>query len=421
MKQCKVRAVSAALTLILVIGACSPRPAAPGESITPSSPVPTPTSPPTAAVPMLSPTPRPTATTTVKTPIAPRPTTIPELEIVDNLWEWTVIAGPSDEIQAGFDYDGEVLIWRRWTTPAGQSQTQVVQIGDEVHDLHQGPPGWEVTGHRVDGGLVVIVEYEELHGDYHLWVYDLGSGKRTLLEEWGGEPYRHQVPLISLDGHRLAWSTTPDDGRSCIRIRNLEEGTQFDAVCSPDDSIVLVWPCLRWPVLTYRSEELDTDSSCRTIYTLHLPDGQPQPHQVTECDGFRGAADETVLVWTEMPEGCEYPSAVPIYGEGLDGRIVRLGVASAGSVAVCEGRAYWKWEAELSAGIHPGEIRSWVPGGPVEVIYRSPDVQGESSYATTLPRCNGSWVAIERTGGRHDAPGSPDTILVAQEPEGSEE
>ncbi|MEA3309746.1 MAG: hypothetical protein U9Q70_09585 [Chloroflexota bacterium] len=350
----------------------------------------------------------------------PRPTTIPTVDTVDDLWEWTIVAGPSEEIQAGFDYDGEILIWRKWTTPAGRSQTQVVQSGGTVTDLHQGPPGWEVTGQVLDGGRVVIVEYEESQGDYNLWVYELESGARTLLEQWGGEPKRHQIPMISLDGDRLAWLTTLDDGQSCIFIRNLATGTQFEAVCRPVDSnSVVIAPYLRWPVLTYQLIELavDSDSDCRNIYTLRLPDGRPQPHVVTECEGFSGAADETVLVWTEMRSETAFPWKVPLYGVGRDGQVVKLGVAGAGSVAICEGRAYWKKECSNC----PDEIRSWVPGEPVKVLYRSPDVQGESyatgiSYATTLPRCHGSWVSLERTGGRHDTPGSPDTILIAQRP-----
>jgi len=380
--------------------------------------VPTPTSHPTTITPAPTPTSRPTATTTANTPTAPSTATaiIPKAEIVDNLWEWTVIAGPSEYIAPNADFDGEVLIWgKTWSWPEGE--TQVVRMGDEVRDLHRAPPQWRINDAQVDEGRVVLVEFEAERGDYHLWVYDLKSGERTLLEEWGGEPHRHQVPLIALDGHRLAWSTTRDEGRSCIRIRNLETGHQFDAVCSPDTSTVLDWPYLRWPVLTYQLEELASDPSCRTIYTLHLLDGEPQPHEVTECHGFQGAADETVLAWTELRSGTPYPWKVPIYGEGPDGRIVKLGVASAGSVAVCEGRAYWETECSNC----PDEIRSWVPGGPVEVIYRSPDVEGVSSYATTLPLCHGPLVVIQRAGGLHSAPGSPDEILVAWLPEGGGE
>jgi len=326
-----------------------------------------------------------------------------------------VIAGPSDYIAPTSDFDGKVLIrGESWSQP----EIQLVQVGDEEPwELHQALSGWVINDAQVAEGRVVLVEFDSKDGDYHLWVYDPGSGERTLLEEWGGEPYRHQVPLISLDGHRLAWSTTLDDGRSCIRIRGLEEGTQFDAVCSPDDATVLDRPYLRWPELTYRSEATDADPGCRTIYTLQLPDGQPQPHGVTACEGFQGAADETMLVWTELRSGTAYPWKVPIYGKGPDGQTVKLGDASAGSVAVCEGRAYWKTECSNC----PDEIRSWVPGGPVEVIYRSPDVKGVSSYITSLPRCHGSLVVIQRAGGRHDAPGSPDEILVARMPDGGKE
>ncbi len=104
---------------------------------------------------------------------------------------------------------------------------------------------------------------------------------------------------------------------------------------------------LRWPVLTYQEErdrDPDWSSSDRTIYTLRLPDGEPQPHEVGKGVGFQGAADEDVLIWTEMSSGYYNPWSVPIYGEGPDGQVVRLGRGAAGSESVCGGRAYWKIE-----------------------------------------------------------------------------
>ena len=322
------------------------------------------------------------------------------------------------DVMHSYDFDGETLIWQEFGDQIEGERWNLrlmARVGGETWEVYQTALGWVINDAIVAEGRIVLVEYENEHGDYNLWVYDVQTREPTLLEEWAGEPYRHLVPWLSLDGYRLAWNTTLADGRSCIRVRDLEEGTQFDAICSADDLTVLDRHYLRWPVLTYQEERArnpEWSSSDRTIYTLRLPDGEPRPHAVRDNIGFQGAADESVLIWTEMSSGYYDPWNVPIYGEGPDGQVVRLGGGAAGSEAVCGGRAYWK----IEFGNRPTEIRSWVPGGPVEVIYRSPDVEecfGENDYSVTKPLCHGDLVLIGRHGCQADA---TEEILVARMP-----
>lgn len=431
-RQFQMKTVFTVLIFSLVLGACTVLPSSniPEDSSSLSKPTPSSTIHPTIELTLttgngaettedpnhqLIPTPQPTNTPTVTPlPPSPTPTPLPQADIVDDLWEWRSLAGPSDDIAPSSDFDGEVLTWgKTWSQP----EVQLVQVGESTWELHQAPPGWLINDVQITDGRIVLVEFNEKDGDYNLWVYEVASGERTLLEAWAGEPHRHQVPLIAPDGHRLAWSTTLKDGRSCLRIRDLNNGTQFDAICSHDDSEVLDWPYLRWPILTYQKQIVAEDSQCRTLHTLELPDGEPQPHAVTECEGFQGAADEDVIVWTEMPADTSRPWRVPIYGQAPEGEVVHLGLASAGSVAVCEGRAYWQTKCSNC----PDEIRSWVPGKPVEVIYRSPDEEDVRTYIHTLPMCHNSLVMIQRAGGLHNAPGSPDEILSAWRPGSTEE
>lgn len=327
------------------------------------------------------------------------------VDIVESLWDWNVVAGPSTEIAPTADFDGNILTWMKtagWPEP----QTQMIKVNGELRDLHEGEPGWMITHADVDNGTVVLVEYEQDHGDYHIWVNDLSTGEKTLLEEWGGAPERHVIPQIGLDGDWLTWNSSIDDDVICVYVQNLRSGDRINPVCSPKPNVHIGWVYLRWPVLTY-TESRNSGSECHTIYTISLPDGKPQLHGLKDCLGYQGAADKTITVWTEAAPGANL-WRVPVYGES-DGEIFELGQGAAGSVAVCGGRAYWL----RSLGGHPGEILSWAPGNAVEVIYRSPDEGSDKGYATTKPVCDGSWVLIERAGWQA---GAPNEILVAQVP-----
>ncbi len=358
---------------------------------------------------LLSPSPTPTPT---RTPLPPRPTATPfvELAVVDSLWEWNVIAGPAEDLAPPSDFDGELLVWEEeWRRP----EVLWAQLAERRWELHTAPLGWGINEARISQGQVFLVEFNFQDGDYHLWEYTIASGTRALLEAWPGVPQRHQVPWLAPDAQHLAWSTTLADGRSCIRVREHATGRQYEARCAPDDSVVLDRPYLRWPVLTYQQLISEGDANCGTTYTLVLPHGEPQAHEVTVCEGFQGAGDAQVVAWTEMPSRTAYPWRVPIYGRGPTGEIVNLGVASAGSVAVCDGYAYWEKECSNC----PDEIRTWRPGGPVEVIYRSPDKEGVHVYITTLPYCHGNSVVIQRTNVLYASPELMKEVLVAWRPE----
>ncbi len=421
------RANIALLILIFVLGACTalPTTSSPEDALSASdsppsfmsTPATRPSSPTESAIQMTghphhqliatpSPTPTPPPTSVASTPT---PTPLPQADIVDNLWEWVRVAGPSKYIM-GSESDGEFAVWEElWSQPA----VLMIQEGDDGRELHQAPAGWHINDARITEEWVVLVEFDEADGDYNLWAYELAGGGRTLLESWAGEPYQHQVPLIAPDGQRLAWSTTLENGRSCLRIGDLAEDTQFDAICSHDDSEVLDWPYLRWPILTYQKQVVDPDAGCRTIYTLELPDGEPRSHANRACEGFRGAADEALVVWTEMSAETSTPWRVPIYGQEPEGEMVNLGLASAGAVAVCEGRAYWLTKCSNC----PDEFKSWMPGEPVEVIYRSPDEEGVRTYIHTRPHCHGRLVAMGRTEILRGTSELLAEILVARGPE----
>ena len=340
-----------------------------------------------------------------------------EVETVDGLWEWTVLAegekGP-DGVGPPLAYDGT------WLVTAGFMDTVfVTKEGGTRSVLHEMPEDtveWLLDDGYLANGRWVLVQHEgEREGDYQIWLYDLESRERELIEEFDGTPYRHAVPQLSLDGDRLAWNTSLDDGRTCVRIRNLVDGSTFEAVCSADELETISWPSLQWPVLTYSTEpslppkdQAEAEAACLQVWQLNLPDGEPRLLEVEPCWGFQGAGDQSLAVWFEMEplEGDVFRS--PIYGRDSSGVTYLLGLGEVGSARVCQGRAIWNTQLPGS-----DEIRSWAPGQPVTVIYRPP---ADGSWgATAAPSCADGWIATDRA---YSGVGpSADQVIAARLPE----
>ncbi len=67
---------------------------------------------------------------------------LPQADIVDDLWEWSSLAGPSDDIAPSSDFDGEVLTWGKALI---RPEVQLVRVGESTWELHQAPPGWLIN------------------------------------------------------------------------------------------------------------------------------------------------------------------------------------------------------------------------------------------------------------------------------------
>ena len=297
----------------------------------------------------------------------------------DALLVWEVVAGGEVLVGPPVAYDGETLVHMYGddlvvTTPTGVWTHSSPQIG------------WLLDDAALGDGFVVYVEHEERDGDYALGLIDLASGAETTLEEWGGAPDRHLIPQISVDGHTIAWTTSLDDGRSCVRLLDVAADTTTDVVCTSDSTEFVGWPHLRERTLTYQLGRGGADP-CPALHQLDVDsDEVPEPLPNRDCRGFQGASSAATSAWFEFDPASGDPFRSPVKGV-LDGEIVQLGAGGAGSLTVCGGYFYWRSETRDHS-----EIRRWRPGTDVEVVYRSP----EDWFPTTLPTCSGEWVAIDR-------------------------
>lgn len=386
--------VAAALGAVMLAAGCSagegrdPAVTVPAATIAPIPPPPpssATTSPPTTSPPTAAP--RPTA---APPPTAP-PTTGPEaprlvdLDAVDDFADWQLIVDAAEFFGPVAVFDGTVLAGNR---PADGDAVTVRQPGGTEIVVHRPPAGWILDDAALAAGRLVVTQFENSDGDYEIWAYGLSGSAGTLIEEWAGEPLRHAIPQTSLDGDRLAWNTTLPDGTSCIRVRDLATGDQFDAACSSGPAEVLGWPRLNWPTLTYRADPADGEP-CPTLFSVELPAGPVTPlPERRACRGFQGVLVDGTAVWFEMPPGSPNAFRTSIVGTGGNGTFYDLGVGVAGSIRTCAGRIFWG--AELG-DVH--EIRTWAPGEPLRVLYRSP----EDKTPTTAATCADGWLTIARS------------------------
>ena len=393
-------------SLVLLVGACTAAPGATtAATVTSSTHQPTSTS--VAA-----------GTTTSTSTTAESGTTellAGEVALVDELKEWGIIAGPSEDIRPGFDFDGDSLVFQQ-RTDLGEETLMVARNGI-AREVHRTPRGWSINDALLDSGRLALVEFAEADGSYRVWVYDLDDTVDPLLiEEGGATSGPFYVPLISHNAGYLAW-TAIRDGQSCVVVRDLGEGTQLDVACVSYPARLLDWPTLRWPYLSYTLIDQSIEPICRELVVADLPTGTPVSYGSTGCRVHSGAADSEVVAWTEEPEPDLFEGeaaynffSVAVNGLEPDGAVASLGTGVAGSLTVCEGRAYWLFNP---SDADEGEIRAWTPGRPVEVIYRSPDQGDYRRYATSKPHCIGGIVTVERSSWEA---GAPDEILATGMP-----
>ena len=311
--------------------------------------------------------------------------------VVVTLWDWQTVLGPG-EVCPPSAYDGEV---------AFVCETDVV-IDGVRRRIHTIPDGWLLDDALLGDGWVVIRQHDDATLEFQILLYPV-DGDPMVVDEGQGH-----IPQVSFDGSFVAWNVRSDSGRQCIRVLAIATQQRSDAVCS--ESSGFQWPYVRWPTLSYVEVADLASDPCPTFTTLHLPDGTPERHEVHRCQAFNGAADEQAIIWTEAPIGSPFVERSPVYGREPGGcRTISLGRGALGSHAVCDGRAYWiSYDPDVQGGL---EVRSWVPGGAIEVIYRPPT----DARPTTKPECQGGWVSFERT--REDLlPGIHDELIAARVP-----
>ncbi len=100
------------------------------------------------------------------------------MPIVDSLWEWTEMTGLPEDIMPPYAFDGEMLIWEEFGDQIEGERWNLrlmARAGGETWEVHQTVLGWGLNDVFVAEGRIAFVEYENEHGDYNLWVYDIQS------------------------------------------------------------------------------------------------------------------------------------------------------------------------------------------------------------------------------------------------------
>jgi hypothetical protein len=323
---------------------------------------------------------------------------------VDRPLDWQVVSDPTIEASNHFDFDGQSLLF--WGVPTGEdpdSFAMVVQSEGSLREVARHTPGpvgqdWTVLDAKLDDGQVAWLEVP--FGDdprrYRLWAYDLARGAARLIAESTPFPKPH-VPALALDEGLAVVRAVGPSGTTCFHAYDLPSGTTREPVCSPSPDLLYWDPYLRGSLLTYTVQEWP--QGCRYIQQTDLVTGETRSYRELSCGlGLIAVADEALLFW---------PEAVPAQG-GADGGQIRLRALDAGGQTyelgtaeplggweVCAGRAYWLATAVIENGAATDQIRTWAPGGPIEVLHRAP--VGDHILR---PVCDGNQVAFvnQRTG-----------------------
>lgn len=312
--------------------------------------------------------------------------------VVDALADWGAVAGPTAELLAvtGFRPDAFTA-----TLKAGAGEDEAVAIfRDGQRLVHPAGPGFIVQDIFLVGDDVVFGVANEDKGEFDVYRWDgTAATPEALIESTGTDWWWSETAVI---GTTLYYSTAH---AACIEAMDLsrpnprEHVTQV-ACAAPGEELSRLFA--QDSVLSYLSSAPTAD--CYVMYRVVSPGSSPERVQGPGCIA-QGVADAHIAAWNEAPipdtNGYSNWFDVPLHGV-VDGREIDLGRGGAGSEIICDGRLYWTKEGDAAGA---AEVRRWRPGGPIEVIYRSPDEDTTvHAYATSRPTCSGGLVGIQRSG-----------------------
>lgn len=336
------------------------------------------------------PSPIPHRTTT--TPAATRSGPVdPHPKVVDALATWGTVAGPTAELLAvtGFRPDAFTA-----NLKAGADEAVAI-FRDGQRLVHPTGPGFIVQDIFLVGDDVIFGVANEDKGEFDVYRWDgTAATPEALIESTGKDWFWSETAVI---GTSLYYNTAHG---ACIEAMDLsrpnprEHVTQV-ACAAPGEELSRLFA--QDSVLSYLSSAPTAD--CYVMYRVVSPGSSPERVQGPGCIA-QGVADAHIAAWNEAPipdgNGYSYWDDVPLHGV-VEGQEIDLGRGGAGSETICDGTLYWTKAGDATAS---AEIRRWRPGGPIEVIYRSPDedIASAQAYATSRPTCSGGLVGIQRSG-----------------------
>lgn len=351
------------LSLIFLV-ACQP--AGKADGFSPLFPIhPTPTS-----APLVEPSPSPIHLERPQPTAALPPTTRPPARA----WSWQPIGNlPRADVRDVY-YTGALLTWTQkvWKSATAASDVQYVLRGDQKEVRYETPGDSKIEMARMAGGRLALLETTP-NQPAVIRLFDLQTGDEWYIGARDGEFTNPKYPpYLGIDENYLVWNSIKADGRTCLRMYIFETGSFTDLLCTERAMNFLRARYIRWPVVTYDRSITGKDVE----FSMHGIYQNTGPVSTLNCSTGPDSSDGLVL-------GClgkdpEPGSGIPTNGEEA--------LAFDPTLQVCDGRAFWVW--------NDSQVRSWVPGGAEEVIYRS---LGASEQIRGI-RCTDGWVTLVLSG-----------------------
>lgn len=289
-------------------------------------------------------------------------------------WLWQPVGQVPATDARDVYYTGTALTWTQkvWKSATAASDIRYVLTEDQKSVLYETPGESKILTARMAGGRLALTVTTP-NQPAVIRLFDLQSGSEWFIGARDGEfTHPNYPPFLGIDLEYLVWNSIKPDGRTCLRAYHFQDGAFTDLLCTERAQNFLSARYLRWPVVVYDRSITGKDIAFSTpgIYR------HTGPVSTLNCSSNQQGGDGLVL-------GCLGRDPEP--GNGIPTNGMEA-LAFDPTLQVCEGRAFWVWNNT--------QVRSWVPGGSAEVIYRS---LNETEQIQSLS-CTDGWVTLVLSG-----------------------